>query len=315
MLNVPTVDISRPTATSMAELDAACRDHGFFLLGGHGLDDLISRTWRETSRFFDSDRSIRTGIMRDLDNPLGYFDRELTKRKRDHKQVFDFIDPTTAATDSRNRWPAGLPGFRDTMVELYDSFSELADRALSLIHEALDLDDASRRMVAGDRRSSMVRLNHYTVGDPVPEGERDGLASLGDTALGFHTDPGTITILLQDDTGGLQAESLDHGWIDVPPTPGTVVVNLGDCMQAWTNDRYRAAVHRVLPMTASRRFSIPYFQNPARDAVIAPVPTLAHGSPRYREFAWREFMAARAYDNFTDTGAEDAQVTDYRINA
>jgi len=113
----------------------------------------------------------------------------------------------------------------------------------------------------------------------------------------------------------LQTESLDHGWIDVPPANGTIVVNLGDCMQAWTNDRYRAAVHRVVPMTRQRRFSIPYFSNPSRDAMVEPVAELCDGAPRYRAFAWREFMAARAYDNFTDLGVEDTQVTDFRVGA
>jgi isopenicillin N synthase-like dioxygenase len=181
------------------------------------------------------------------------------------------------------------------------------------VHRALDLSAESRALTSFDRNSSTVRLNHYTLGDPVPENERNGLAVLGKTALGHHTDPGAITLLLQDDTGGLQAESLDDGWIDVPPTAGTVVVNLGDCMQAWTNDRYRAAVHRVLPMTTKRRFSIPYFANPHRDAMVAPLPALSIGGARYREFAWREYMAARAYDNFTDLGEPDSQVTDFRI--
>jgi len=312
---VPTVDISRPTATSLADLDRACRDHGFFLLSGHGLDDLIARTWRETARFFDADRSIRTAIMRDQDNPLGYFDRELTKRKRDHKEVFDFLDPAHPTRDQMNRWPDGIPGFRETMVELFDEFSTLVDRTLTLVHDALSLSAAGRAQIVSDRNSSTIRLNHYPVGDPVPENERSGLADLGETALGYHTDPGTITLLLQDDTGGLQTESLDHGWIDVPPADGTIVVNLGDCMQAWTNDRYRAAVHRVVPMTRRRRFSIPYFSNPSRDAMVEPVAELCDGAPRYRAFAWREFMAARAYDNFTDLGVEDTQVTDFRVGA
>ena len=307
------VDIADPTSTSLADLDSACRDHGFFLLSGHGLDDLIAHTWKETAAFFDADRSIHERIMRDRDNPLGYFDRELTKRKRDHKQVFDFVDPMSPPHDARNRWPIERPDFRDSMVALYDAFDDLAGKALALIHQLLELGPESRRQVVGDRRGSMIRLNHYTVGDPVPEGERDGLAELGDTALGYHTDPGVLTVLLQDDTGGLQAESAEHGWIDVPPVPGTIVLNLGDCMQAWTNDRYRAAVHRVLPMTASRRFSIPYFLNPPRDSVIAPVPEMCGTGARYRAFAWREFMDARAYDNFADTGADDAQVTDFRL--
>ena len=158
-----------------------------------------------------------------------------------------------------------------------------------------------------------MRLNHYTVGDPVPLDERDGLAPLGDTALGFHTDPGVLTLLLQDEVGGLQARSLDGDWIDVPPTPGTVVVNLGDCMQVWTNDRYRAAVHRVLPMSSERRFSIPYFSNPPSDAIIVPIAELAGAAPLYRSFPWREFSAARGYDNFTDLGIDDAQISDHRI--
>jgi len=290
VLSVPIVDISRPTATSLDALDAACRDHGFFLLSGHGLDDLINRTWQQTARFFDTDRAFKNEITRDIENPMGYYDRELTKRKRDNKEVFD-------------------------LLEAFDEFSNLADRTLSLIHSALQLSEGSQKEMMGSRYGSMMRLNHYPVGDPVPEAEREGLPELGPTALGYHTDPGTITLLLQDNVGGLQTESLDSGWIDVPPTDGTIVINLGDCMQAWTNDRYRAAVHRVVPMTQQRRFSIPYFQNPARDSTIKPIPELCADGARYREFSWKEFMAARAYDNFTDLGTEDTQVTDFRVNA
>lgn len=117
MIVVPTVDISDPTSTSLQAIDAACSDHGFFLLSGHGLDDLISQTWVQTRRFFDADRSVRTSITRSKDNPLGYFDRELTKRKRDTKEVLDFIDPTQTLLDARNQWPDGLPDFKEVMVE------------------------------------------------------------------------------------------------------------------------------------------------------------------------------------------------------
>lgn len=294
----------------MAELDAACRDHGFFLLIGHGLDDLIADTWVETERFFDAPRSVRTAIMRNEQNPLGWFDRELTKRVRDHKEVFDFVDPSVG--DAMNRWP-DLPGFRDAMVRHFEAMSVLAQRTLGLLHSALGLSSSPSDALTCARQGSTVRLNLYTVGDPVPDDERDGLAALGEVALGHHTDPGTLTLLLQDSTGGLQTLSNDAGWIDVPPEPGTIVVNLGDCTQAWTNDRYRAAVHRVTPMTKHRRFSIPYFANPPRESIIEPLPELSIEGPNYRPFAWREFMAARAYDNFADLGTEDTQVTDFRI--
>ena len=313
MIVVPTVDISDPTSTSLQAIDAACRDHGFFLLSGHGLDDLISQTWIQTRRFFDADRSVRTSITRSQDNPLGYFDRELTKRKRDTKEVLDFIDPTQILLDARNQWPDGLPDFKEVMVEFFDAFSILADRTLSLLHDALQLTAHSRSLTSCARTSSTVRLNHYPIGDPVPVNERDGLADLGETALGYHTDPGVLTLLLQDNTGGLQTQARDGHWIDIAPTDGTIVVNLGDMMQAWTNDRYRAAIHRVVPMTTQRRFSIPYFSNPQRDAIIEPIPELCTAGPRYRPIQWRSFMAARAYDNFTDLGTDDTQVSDYQI--
>jgi len=317
---VPTIDISGSADDIDAQLDAldaACRDHGFFLLAGHGLDDVIAETWDAARAFFDSGRGNKQSVERDLDNPLGWNDRELTKRKRDHKEVFDLIDPSFAPVDARNRWPAEPAAFRDTLAAFYDAFSELSERTVDLVHRALGMDpsDEHGRRFAGDRINSAVRLNHYTLGDPVPADERSDLADLGETALGDHTDPGVLTLLLQDDAGGLQAQSRNGDWIDVEPVPGTVVVNLADSVQVWTNDRYRAAVHRVLPMTATDRISIPYFLHPTRDAVVEPITELiGSDEPRYRSFEWRQFMRARTDDNFADLGADDTQISDYLIS-
>ncbi len=312
MRQVPVIDISNPSATESAAVDNACRDHGFFLLAGHGLDDLIGRTFDEGKRFFGASRAVKESIRRTADNPLGYNDRELTKQVRDHKEVFDFTDPEREAARTRNRWPDGLPGYQDTLTEFFDAFSELADRTVALVHDTLGLssDVAARHL--GSRRSSAVRLNHYNIGDPVPEAERGELASLADVALGHHTDPGVLTLLLQDNVGGLQAQSATDGWIDVDPEPGTIVVNLGDVMQAWTNDRYRAAIHRVQPMTTSTRMSIPYFFNPAPSLLVEPIPELVDTTNHYRPFVWAEFMQARNDDNYADDGA-DTQVSDYAI--
>jgi isopenicillin N synthase-like dioxygenase len=309
---VPVVDISNPGATSLAALDRACRDHGFFLLSGHGLDDLIARTFAAGRRFFDADREVKERIRRDAANPLGYNDRELTKRKRDHKEVFDFIDPVQGRSRRYNRWP-DVNGFYDAMVEHYEACSDLALRASDLVLSALGLPASVIAGYGGDRTTSNMRLNHYTVGDPLAEGERDGLAELAEVALGQHTDLGLVTLLIQDDVGGLQAESAEHGWIDVEPRPGTMVVNLGDSMQVWTNDRYRAAMHRVKPMTTSTRMSIPYFLNPPRDFVMQPVPELAEGSPHYRSFVFRDLIDARSADNYADAGAPDTQISDYLL--
>ena len=320
---VPVIDISDPSATETAALDAACRDHGFFLLSGHGLDDLIARTFSEGQQFFDADRSVKESVRRTQERALGYFDRELTKRRRDHKEVFDFIDPERGGENSPNQWPTvdtafrqtafRQTAFRQTMTEFFDAFAELAVQTTALVLNTLGLDDEPIEGHRGSRLSSAVRLNHYNIGDPVPEDERDGLAELGETALGYHTDPGVLTLLLQDGVGGLQAESTEHGWIDVAPKPGTIVVNLADSLQVWSNDQYRAAVHRVQPMTTETRMSIPFFYNPPSDAVIEPITALVNDQQRYRSFTWREFMSARNADNFEDLGEADTQISNYAL--
>lgn len=310
---VPVVDISDPDSTSLDDLDAACRDHGFFLLIGHGLDEVITRTFEAARCFFDAPFEVKDAVRRDARIPLGYNERELTKRQRDHKEVFDLVDPVEGRSKRYNRWP-DLDGFHDAIAEHYDACSDLAVRTTDLVLSALDLDADTIARHRGDRTTSNMRLNHYTLGDPVPEHEREGLASLADVALGHHTDLGLITLLIQDDVGGLQAESAEHGWIDVEPRPGTIVVNLADCMQVLTNDRYRAAVHRVLPMTTSTRMSIPYFLNPPREAVIAPIPELGD-APLYRPFVFRDFIDARSADNYADEGADDSQISDFLLPA
>ena len=91
---VPAVNLSAPTATELTAVDAACRDHGFFLLVGHGADQLIADMWRITEEFFAQSEAVKGAVRRTVDNPFGYWDRELTKRKRDHKEVFDYADPS-----------------------------------------------------------------------------------------------------------------------------------------------------------------------------------------------------------------------------
>ena len=311
---VPTIDIGNPSPTSLDAIEKACADHGFFLLTGHGLDDVIDNTWTATKEFFASGPPNKEPIRRNADAMLGWYDRELTKRKRDHKEVFDFFDPSIPDDRSPNQWPTSPAGFRTTMNEFFDGFAALAAKTLELIHVTLDVSPDVADAHTNPRETSTVRLNHYPVGDPVPEAERRELNELGEVALGPHTDPGVLTLLLQDETGGLQARSRTNGWIDIEPRPGTIVVNIGDTLQVWTNDRYVAAVHRVIPMTTRSRFSIPFFSNPPRDCVIEPIAALAAGRPHYRRFTWREFIKGRTEDNFADYGVDDIQISDFAVD-
>ncbi len=315
MVSVPLISLADTGPRELEQLDSACRDHGFFLLKDHGMDEAINEMWLCSARFFGQPREYKRRILRTDSLPLGYYDRELTKRKRDLKEVFDYMRPRDlGAGDDLNQWPESDVQFREAMTSFFSAATSSAARTLDLVYRALvrGREDLTGLPV-GDARTSTVRLNHYPVNDPLQENERQDVVDPGDMALHHHTDPGILTLLVQDMTGGLQTLSRAEGWIDVPPASNTVVANLGDAMQVWSNDHYRAAVHRVVPMTAVNRFSTPFFFNPGRDAVLKPIPELSNDPAVYREFTWKEYIKGRVDDNYADLGEDDIQIDRFRL--
>lgn len=315
MSSVPTLDLAALKSGDQAEmalLDEACRDHGFFLLSNHGLD--LDKMWQATTEFFALPRSNKLELMRSEVNPLGYYDRELTKQKRDLKEVFDFKAGGYKSRNNavRSQWPKQLPAFKDAMTEYFVECTELATITTKLVYQCLGLPGNSVDQDYGDSHTSSMRLNYYPQADPLSSSEQAAVNPLGDMALHHHTDPGTVTLLVQDDTGGLQALSTEDGWIDVDPVPGTIVVNLGDTLQVQSNDVYKAAVHRVVPMTHQARYSTPYFFQAKNDTVVEPLG-LTEAKPRYQAFTWRDYIKARVSDNFADLGEDDIQIARYKI--
>ena len=324
MQDIPLVSLARHLNGEMlmdeyAALAVACEDHGFFLLVDHGEQGLIDRVFAESQSFFAAPKAEKFKVFRDEGNPLGYFDRELTKQKRDLKEVFDFIAGGYISKDpaKQTRWPEGREALKTTLTEFFQTFATLSDATMRMVFKALDMPNKTIEEVMGTgfgaQHSSAARLNYYPATDPVPEEDRASVNGLGDMALHHHTDPGAITLLLQDNHGGLQAFSKVDGWIDVPPDPEAIVVNIGDVLQVWTNDRCTAGMHRVLPVSSRRgRYSTPFFFQPRYDAEICP--WIEQGDqPRYESFIWRDFIRGRVADNFADYGAEDIQIARYRV--
>ncbi|XOV83969.1 MAG: isopenicillin N synthase family dioxygenase [bacterium] len=330
MRDIPTFDLGRYLAGSMTQSERqvalaavakACEDHGFFLLTGHQCDALIEAVFAQSQEFFAQPKQARQAVYRDEQNPLGYYDRELTKQKRDQKEVFDFKAGGHQSSNParQTRWPAALPQFKTTLTEFFSRFTQLSEQTMAMIFTALGIPEADIQTLCdrgfGERHTSAARLNYYPAQDPVPAAERDGIAALGELALHHHTDPGAITLLLQDDQGGLQALSKTDGWIDVPPQAGTIVVNVGDVLQVWTNDRCTAGVHRVLPVVSPRgRYSTPFFYQPRVDALVEPW-LAPDETPHYHSFSWRDYIRGRVTDNFADYGESDIQIDRYRIEA
>ncbi len=328
--DVPVIDLgeSRRTPDESApdsvvdQIAAACRDWGFFQVVDHGVPaELLERVWSEARSFFELPRSLKLAIERSAENPRGYYDRELTKNARDLKEVFDFgyvLRPdlpddhpdNRAPIDGFNQWPVEAPSLRSTMTEYFAQCERLGQRIFQAFCRGLGLE-AEHLQPSFAPHTSFVRLNYYPLDDPLATEEAAGTTALGEMALGHHTDAGALTILLQDDVGGLQVHDGD-GWIDVPPVDGAFVINIGDMTQVWSNDRYTAALHRVRPMKRAARYSIPFFYNPSYETDCAPLPTPDEANPRYRPINWGDFRRARTAGDYADYGKE-IQIEDFRI--
>jgi len=304
---IPVIDINRLSArTTLSELDSACRNWGFFQVINHGIPgDVIDHTFTAAREFFHQPTDAKRSILRTKDNPFGFYDRELTKNVRDLKQIYDF--GPSDGRQIRPQWPAGMPSFRNAIHGHYRHCERLAFRLLAAISTNLGMSPGYLSRGFGSRHTSFLRLNYYPVPLTPPS------AAGGHLGVGQHTDAGALTLLIQDDQPGLEVFRNNH-WHTVEPRRDAVVVNIGDIAQVWSNDRYFAALHRVIASVEQERFSIPFFLSPEYRANYAPVPALlADGRPaRYREINWGDFRRRRADGDYADYGKE-VQIDQYRI--
>lgn len=168
-----------------------------------------------------------------------------------------------------NIWPDRPDGFRQAWLDYYAAMEQLASELMRLFALGLGLDERYFDDFF-DQHITNLTANYYPPVDSEPQPDQ--------FRKGPHSDWGTLTILYQDGTGGL--EVVDHragGWTEVPVMPGTFAVNIGDLMARWTNDQWRSTKHRVRVPSAERRrlarVSIPFFHHPSWDAVIECLPS------------------------------------------
>ncbi len=307
---VPVIDIHELGApATLARLDTACREWGFFQVVHHGIPAAsIRQVFAAAHAFFTLPAAAKRQIERTRENPWGYYDQELTKNVVDWKQIYDFGPADGGAI--RPQWPARVPGFRSAVQTCYRHCEELAFRLLAAISLNLGMRSGYLGRGFGPGHTSFLRLNYYPA-CPLGARSQQG-SSLG---VGPHTDAGALTLLLQDAQPGLQVFR-GGAWHTVEPRPGAIVVNIGDMVQVWSNDRYRAALHRAVTHAEKPRYSIPFFLNPSYDANYRPLPTMISGErpPRYREINWGEFRTRRMSGDYADYG-EEVQISQYRVSA
>lgn len=313
---VPTIDIgaSRPRAEVGAELDAACRDVGFFEVVGHGVPDaVIAAMQTATAAFFALPEAVkRAAKPADLEVNRGYSARASeglgysvgVQRPPDLFEAFnigpdepDLDDPAVIAERERlfaaNVWPAEVPELRPALVAYMAEARRVADRLTDLFAVALDLPDGFFRPYF-THSTDTLRVIHYETqpGDPDP--------LEGQIGMGEHTDYGVCTVLYADQVPGLQVLSPAGDWVDVVPSPGALLVNLGDLTAEWTNDRWRSTLHRVLPPArltdrVNHRRSVAFFHDGNHDALVECLPTCTDpdNPPRYAPVLAGEHLMAK----------------------
>ena len=169
-----------------------------------------------------------------------------------------------------------MPSFELVMLEYYLTMLELGRVMMQGLALSLGLKEAYFEGFCVDELATL-RLLHYP---PQPINSNPW-----EKGCGAHTDFGTITLLMQDDCGGLQLWIEEEGWVHAEPLPDTYVVNLGDMMARWTNDRYRSTRHRVINMSGRERYSVPFFYLGNPDFPVKCISNCLENSqnPKYGE--------------------------------
>ena len=299
----------------MAALDEACREWGFFQVVGHGVGENVRReTQRQMERFFALPAAEKHAIIRTVENAWGFYDQELTKNVRDWKEIFDVGPPETQGplAGTRPQWPASLPEFKTALESHSEACERVGVRLLSAIGMNLGMPADYLSKSFEPVHTSFLRLNYYPVCDDPAAPDSPTVPGGGHLGISHHTDAGALTVLMQDDVPGLQVEQ-SSTWHTVEPRADAFVINIGDIVQVWSNDIYKAPLHRVIASSDRARYSVAYFFNPAYEADYAPLPGVCdeRNPPRYEPINWGEFRAGRAAGDYADYG-EEIQISQFR---
>lgn len=263
--------------------------------------------------FFDASPEIRRAVLRNKYDPAsphiyrGHFpsDPGADHMVDGYDIGPDIADPTVAGdgkdplTEPTPR--PDLPGWQSAAAHYYTAMSTLGRALTRSVLRGIGKDEALVDQLF-DRSNSTLRLFRYPAHDPakIPEHRHVALPS-GETRYmmtGGHTDSGFVTLLWQDQTGGLQARGPDGAWVDVPPAPGGLVVNFGQMIEDWTAGRIKATPHRVIGGVAER-FSVPFFFEPAVDARIEPLFEGSGAPFIYGDFLWERMIRFPTFHGVT----------------
>jgi len=265
---IPIIDISPlvtggPSDAVAAAIHEAATNVGFFYLSGHGIaPELMAHAFNVSRDFFDQSDEVKSSAAVDT-NQRGWMATGMAKMQgaatHDLKEVFFWGTPDAPP---QNRWPSEFPRLQSELMPYYRAVCGIGIAVLRAVATGFNLPEMTFD-AAYETPMARGQLVYYPPSSLKDEAEeRFGVAP--------HTDFGVLTFLLQDDNGGLQVRNRNGQWIEAPPIPGTLVCNIGDLLQRWTNDRFVSTVHRVINRSGKKRYSIPVFFDPSPTVLIDP---------------------------------------------
>jgi isopenicillin N synthase-like dioxygenase len=311
-------------AAVAGQMRAACEHIGFFYIAGHGVSQAVVDAAFRASREFHALPLDEKLPLRLNENNIGYLavNQSMQRHSTVHKATrpnFNesfFISherepdhPEVVAGKplrGRNQWPQGHAAMRSAMVRYFKTMEALGERLLPVLARSLEMPAGHFAPFFANEAHINLRFLHY------PPQETDDDEQFGQ---GPHTDNSFITMLAREDVPGLAVRLPSGEWLQPPVIPGTFLVNLGNVMKRWSNDRYHSTPHGVVNDSGTDRYSIAFFYSPNPDATIECLPTCVgpDNPPRYAPAVYRdlvlEFYSANYFHQKGYSGAEQAGIS------
>ncbi len=305
---IPVIDAGPAFRGEPGGLDAAarqmrraCESVGFFYLAGHGVPQAVIDAAFRASREFHAlplEAKLRLKLN---ENNIGYLpvNESMQRASTVHKATrpnFNesfFISHDRGAEHpdvlagkplrGRNQWPEGHDGMRTAMVRYFKTMEGIGEGLLPVLARSLDMPDGFFAPFFANEAQINLRFLHY------PPQDTDDDEQFGQ---GPHTDNSFITFLAREEVPGLAVRLPSGEWLAPPVIPGTFLVNLGNMMKRWSNDRFLSTPHGVLNDSGTDRYSIAFFYSPNPDSVIECLPSCAGpgNPPRYPPAVYRDLV-------------------------
>lgn len=283
-----------------SQIYQAGHEIGFMYLKNAGISlSHIEQTVTQAKQFFALPLAVKNQIAwSDEGSNRGYVGIERERldpdKPGDLKEAFN-VGKEDKSSVILNQWPTKIDNFRETVMAFYQACAEAADRILQAFAIALQLPE-SFFTHTHNAQNHTLRLLHYPPLEQTPKP--------GQVRAGEHSDYGSITLLFQDEVGGLEVCTTEGEWIAAPSIPDTIIVNTGDLMQRWTNHVFCSTKHRVMIPTDDRvkqsRYSIAFFCHPNNDTEIACIESCLSEArpPLYSPISAGDYLLSRLHATY-----------------